>query len=378
MNQPVIEAALCRSAGLTDLETYFKPEVLEAADQSFSGGLGIREVLLKAASANGWIGGPTRITSGNIREVLRAAYGGGIQAAGLSTIDVSGILSNTANKLLLAGFASVENVWADISKITPLKDFKAATRYRLTADLEYEELGKGGNIEHGTLGEETYRVQAKTYAKMLTLDRQDIINDDLGAFDQLRQVLGRGAGLKINRVFWTEFLNNATFFTSARGNYTEGAGTALSLTSLAAAEVLLADITDANGNPLGLDGAILLTPKALSPLARQIFVSTELREPAATTEVPTANIFKDRYKPLSSSYLSNSNFAGNSALAWYLLADPRVLPTVEIAFLNGRQAPTIESSDADFSTLGIQLRGYHDFGVSKAEWRAGVKSKGEA
>ena len=28
--------------------------------------------------------------------------------------------------------------------------------------------------------------------------------------------------------------------------------------------------------------------------------------------------------------------------------------------------------------LGIQMRGYHDFGVSKQEYRAGVKMKGEA
>ena len=76
--------------------------------------------------------------------------------------------------------------------------------------------------------------------------------------------------------------------------------------------------------------------------------------------------------------LENSDFTGYSALAWYLLCDPAILATAAMCFLNGQQSPTIESAEADFNTLGIQLRGYHDFGVSFSEYRAGVKSLGEA
>jgi hypothetical protein len=60
------------------------------------------------------------------------------------------------------------------------------------------------------------------------------------------------------------------------------------------------------------------------------------------------------------------------------LADPNDLPVIEVAFLNGQESPTIESAEADFSVLGIQLRGYHDFGVAQQDSRGGVKSKGEA
>ena len=38
----------------------------------------------------------------------------------------------------------------------------------------------------------------------------------------------------------------------------------------------------------------------------------------------------------------------------------------------------MESADADFNTLGIQLRGVHDFGVNLQSHRGGVKLKGEA
>lgn len=39
---------------------------------------------------------------------------------------------------------------------------------------------------------------------------------------------------------------------------------------------------------------------------------------------------------------------------------------------------TIESGDADFNQLGMQWRGYFDFGVAMQDSRAAVKSKGEA
>jgi hypothetical protein len=35
--------------------------------------------------------------------------------------------------------------------------------------------------------------------------------------------------------------------------------------------------------------------------------------------------------------------------AWYLLADPQVLPVIEVAFLNGQEQPSIEEAQADFS-----------------------------
>ncbi|NLF08216.1 MAG: hypothetical protein GX594_09585, partial [Pirellulaceae bacterium] len=216
----VIEASFCKTLGLREIEKHYKPEVLEAADRS--GCPGVQELILRAAMANGYDAGRLRIDAGNIREVLRAAFQPGIQASGVSTIDVSSILSNTANKVLLDGFSSVEQTWRLISKIRPVKDFKDSTSHRLTDSLEYEELPPSGEIHHGTLGEETYTNRAKTHAKMLALTREAIINDDLGAFDTIRQRLGRGAALKLNKVFWTAFLDDAAFFTEARGNLLTG------------------------------------------------------------------------------------------------------------------------------------------------------------
>jgi hypothetical protein len=79
-----------------------------------------------------------------------------------------------------------------------------------------------------------------------------------------------------------------------------------------------------------------------------------------------------------SRYLANTHYTGASAKAWYLLADPNDLPVIEVAFLNGQEAPTIETAEADFNVLGIQMRGFHDFGCSLQDPKGGVRSKGEA
>jgi hypothetical protein len=75
---------------------------------------------------------------------------------------------------------------------------------------------------------------------------------------------------------------------------------------------------------------------------------------------PSTNVLAGRYQVVSSSYLT-------SATTWWLCANPGDLPAMEVAFLNGQRQPTVEQAEADFSTLGIMMRGYFDFGVAKAE-----------
>ena len=75
---------------------------------------------------------------------------------------------------------------------------------------------------------------------------------------------------------------------------------------------------------------------------------------------------------------SNSSFTGYSTTAYYLLADPMDTAVIESCFLNGQQSPTIETADADFNQLGIQMRGYFDFGVTKQDYRGGVLMTGAA
>ena len=113
-------------------------------------------------------------------------------------------------------------------------------------------------------------------------------------------------------------------------------------------------------------------------MGTQLWRSLEIRDTTASTKYPVANPHQGKFRVAVSRYLGNAIYAGNSTTAWYLLAEPADLPVIEVAFLNGQEAPTIETAEADFSVLGVQMRGYHDFGVALQDARGGVKSKGEA
>jgi hypothetical protein len=369
----VLEAACLLTAKLDGVERLYPEPTLDAAAHRFRGGIGLQELLLEAAWANGYTGRNFR----DHRTVLRYAFGRGIEA-GFSTVDVGGILSNVANKFLLDGFFSVERTWRNVCAVRNVSDFKTVTSYRLVGKDQYELVPPGGELKHGTLGNETYSNKADTYGLMLAVDRRDIINDDLGAITTVPQKLGRGSGLKINDVFWTTFLTNAAFFTAGNANYITGAGTALGIDGLTAGEVAFLDQTDGDGKPVGVMPAILLVPTALSAIGSQLFKSLELRDNASTAKYPVTNPHQGKFRVEVSRYLGNAKYPGFSAKAWYLLAEPTDLPVIEVAFLNGQEAPTIETADADFHVLGVQMRGYHDFGVALQDPRGGVKAKGEA
>jgi hypothetical protein len=369
----LLEAACMLTAKAANLENLFDEPTLEAATRRFRGGIGLQELLLEAAWANGYCGRNFR----DARSVLRLAFHPELEA-GFSTIDIGGILSNVANKFLLDGFFSVERTWRNISATRNVSDFKTVTSYRLIGTDQYEQVSPGGELKHGTLGEETYTNKAETYGLMLTIDRRDIINDDLGAITTVPRKLGRGSGLKINDVFWNTFLANSGFFTVGHKNYLEGTDTALSIDGLTKAEVAFMDQVDSDGKPIGIMPAILLVPTALSAVGSQLYKSMELRDTTSNRTYPVANPHQGKFRVEVSRYLSNAAFTGSSSKAWYLLADPNDLPVIEVAFLNGQESPTIETAEADFAVLGIRMRGYHDFGVALQDPRGGVKMKGEA
>ena len=372
VNATMLEAACFMTAGLSGAAELFDDAALEAANRRYRGSIGLQELLLEAAWANGYTGRNFR----DARAVLRFAFQPQLEGA-FSTIDIGGILSNVANKFLLEGFYSVERTWRNICATRNVSDFKTVTSYRLIGKDQYEQVAPGGELKHGTLGEEKFSNKADTYGLILSIDRRDIINDDLGAITTVPRKLGRGSGLKINDVFWAAFLDNAAFFAAANKNFFSGATTALSIDGLTLGEVAFMDQVDSDGKPIGIMPAILLVPTALSAVGTQLYKSMELRDTTSSTKYPIANPHQGKFRVEVSRYLSNARYTGNSSKAWYLLADPNDLPLIEVAFLNGQESPTIETAEADFSVLGIQCRGVHDFGVALQDPRGGVKAKGE-
>lgn len=368
----VVEAAFCSSAGLPDVERHFPANVLEAARKKWKYGCGLAELVLSSARRNGYRGYNMRDTSA----VLRAAFAPvEIRAAeqGPSTYSLPQTMANIANKFVKVGWQGVDDAWRQIAARRTVSDFKTVTTISLTGGMVYVKVPPGGEIKHGTAGELTYTNKADTYARMFGIDRRDLINDDANVLSSASRRLGRGGALKINDVFWSTFLNNSSFFTSGNLNVSTGAGSALAIAGLNAAYSTFLKQTDPDGLPVAINPTIMLVPPTLYPTALTLNQSTAV---VGSTSQPNANVWQGRFKPVTSPYMENTSYTGNSNAAWYLLANPDDMAVIEVCFLNGQEMPTVETAELEFNQLGISMRGYHDWGVSLQEYRAGVRSAG--
>ncbi|KKM67564.1 hypothetical protein LCGC14_1469860, partial [marine sediment metagenome] len=222
----ILAAAVLSTGSIAKPEDHCSPELLDAAHKQFPHGIGLQEMIVASARANGWSGYSFKQDSS---DCMRHAFAP-IQAGGFSTVAITNILSNVANKFLLEGFNFVEQAWREVASTRPVSDFKTTTSYRLTGESTYKLVPPSGEISHGTLGDESYTNKADTYALRLAVTRTDIINDDLGAITTVPRRFGNGGGRTLNHIFWTVYLGaQGTLFTTGQANYFDGAGSALSI-----------------------------------------------------------------------------------------------------------------------------------------------------
>lgn len=360
----VLEAAACQSGMMQRpaLEKVFNATTLQAAHEQYRGRIGLQSLLIEAAALNGYRGS-TNFKAYH-RDILKAAF---------STMDAVNIFSNLANKYLLEGYNSVDETWRTISAIGSVPDFKTRTGYRGVGSFTFEQIGPDGMLTHGKMSDQSYTNKAETYGRMFAVTRQDQYNDDLGALTAIPRGIGRGGAIKFNKVFWTEFLDNSgNFWHSNNSNVSTGV---LGIAGLNAANGVFVLLKDPNGDYIMGTPKYLLVPPVLMPTGMSLYRDT-LIVSGNTTAATNGNPWVGKFEPVTSPYMQDSTITGNSSAAYYLLADPNDVPTIESVFLDGQQTPTVESADVDFSQLGIQFRGFWDFGVKKQDYRGSVRSTG--
>ncbi len=299
--------------------------------------------------------------------------------AALSTYSLPTALGNVANKVLLDAYNEVPASWRAFASIRSVPDFKTNSAIRPSFTGALEQVAHGGELKHGTVGESVAEFAIDTFGKLLSIDRRDIINDDLGLFQDAARAMGRSAMRKLSDLVYAVLLANAgSFFGTGNKNLLTGADSALAFDSLAAAIALMRTQRDAEGNDLDLKPATLLVGPDLEPTARALLESEYIQRPE---DIPTGNSLRRAVALEVEPRLANTKKYGTAASTkhWYLFAAPSFAPMV-VAFLNGLQTPTVEYFGLEQSVerLAVTWRVYHDFGASLVDPRAAVRSKGEA
>jgi hypothetical protein len=375
----ILEAGLLTHLGVSakHVAGFYGDQVADMSSSREHRVTGIQQVFREVLAANGKHAPSGKLGDADIVETFR------VSQMGPSTISLTGILSNVANKSLLAGFNDVPMTWQRWAKAGANVDFKTATRYRMTGSGEFKQIAPGGQIQHVSLSEASATARLDTFGAILGIDRTQIINDDLSAFAGVPRALSRMAAIKVEKVATAKLLENAGgtttgFFSTANLNFTSGAGSALQASALATAYAKFTEQMDSNSDPIMIPPTLLVVPPALEITARVLVSSMEVTgSTTANALMPNGNPWAGKFEVVVVPFLADVfGLTNSSDTGWYLLTDPGDYSCVEVNFLNGRQAPVVETAEMDFDRLGVAMRAFHDFSANTLEHRGGVLNAG--
>lgn len=301
------------------------------------------------------------------------------QRSGYASVGDFPVLMEVAlHKTMQAAFAVTPDKWSRFCSRGTVSDFKPHKRYRMGSFGALSALNEAGEFANKAIPDATRETQqAGTKGNIISITRKAIVDDDMGAFSQLATMIGRAGRLSVERdVFALLALNSGlgplmadgnTLFHASHGNITTGA--ALSAAALDADRVAMGSQMDGSGNEaLELRPTILVLPIGLGGQARVINDSPYDPDNIANKAQNRANVAGKMFNDI----IDTSRIAGTRR---YLFADPAIAPTIEVAFLDGRDAPVLEIKEG-WRNDGLDFRAYMDYGVAAVEYKGAVTNAG--
>lgn len=288
-----------------------------------------------------------------------------------STSDFTNLLANIANKAMMKGYEEAEETFQLWTSEGNLPDFKTTKRVDLNAFPSLDKVLEGAEYKYATVGDRGETVQLATYGKLFSITRQAIINDDLDAFTKIPQRMGRAAIRTVGDLVYAvltgahNMYDGKTLFHADHANIATAA--ALSTAAVDALRVKMALQKDGNAT-LNIRLANLIVPVALEGLAKTVRDSEF--EISATRDATTPNSVRGTFEVISDARLDAA-----SSTAYYGAANASVTDTVEVQYLDGNKAPTLEQQNG-WGVDGVDFKVRMDAGVKALSWKALAKNAG--
>lgn len=291
-----------------------------------------------------------------------------------STSDFPEITADIINKSLRDSFLAAPQTFEPITKRVQNPDFKQISRVQLGLGSSLSEIGEGGEITYGTVGEAAEKYAIKEYAKGLSISRKTIINDDLEAFVRIPSQMGQKAKSLESDLIYAVLTANANMadgnalFSAAHGNLTTGPGTVINIANLGIGRAKVRAQTEMDGEKLNLPVNFLIVPVALETLAEQYISAVQ-----ANVQSSNNPFAQGGRTPLS--LIVEPRLDANSAVSWYLASMKSMVDMLELATLSGTTEPEVLMEEG-FDVLGMKFRVVHSVGVKAIDWRGLYKNVG--
>jgi hypothetical protein len=289
--------------------------------------------------------------------------------------DLPAIVLDAANKSLRAAYEGTPRTFVPWTRQSFAADFKNINRIQLSGAPALLQIAPGGEYKRGVVtdGKEVYALA--TYGRMLGINRQTIINDDMNAFTRLPALCARAAAdMESDTVYGVLTANaalgvdNVALFHATHSNLTSS-GTAIDVTALGVGRALMRKQVGIEGRVINCRPSFLIVPAAKETLAQQ-YTSVSFVPAQSSTINPFAQGKPDALTPIAEPRLD-----ANSATAWYLATDPNQIDTIEYAYLEGQQGVYMESR-MGWEVDGIELKVREDFAAKALDFRGLYKNVG--
>jgi len=282
-----------------------------------------------------------------------------------STSDFPLLLSNVAGKVLRDAYAEAPQTWRPLVREVELSNFKEVTRLQLGDAPSLEEINESGEVKRGTIGEAKEAYKLAEYAKAVGVTRRTLIDDDLGAFTRLPALFARAAADLESDTVYSIFGQNpvmgdgTTLFHADHGN--TGAAGDPSIATLSEARQKMRLQKGLGGRLINVQATYALCPASLETKFQQILAATQ---PNQNSQVnPFAGSLQLIVEPRLDGYGS----------AWYLVASPGQIDTIEVAYLMGERGPQISTREG-WDVQGFEIKCHMAFAAKAIDHRGMFKN----
>ncbi len=305
--------------------------------------------------------GPIRTAGDKIDVLMNATH---------SRSDFTGIFENALNKSLLDRYEVQAPTYREIARNRNFNDFRVHPMVRAGDFPRLQPVGEGGEIRFGTFGEKRETAILSSFGVGLRFSRQMMIDDDLGAIDDMVGDYGSMIADFEEQQFYAFALSAAlasdsvaVWATAATRLNLAATGTAITVASLAAGQAAIRKQSSIDGLKLNLMPSILLVGPDKEIEALQLV--TQITPNAAGS----VNPFSGRLRVVVSAQIT-----GNT---WFLFADPGRAggACFVYGFLNGATAPRVRT-DEPFGQQGMAMTVEHDFGLGAIDFRGTYRNPG--
>lgn len=289
----------------------------------------------------------------------------------MGTTDFPYILANVANKTLRDAYEAAPQTFKPFSRQTLAPDFKIMARVQLGDAPTLDKVNESGEFKRGSVSDAREQYALATYGKVVAINRQVIINDDLDAFTRLPAMFGRAAADLESDTVWGIITANAAMgdgtalFHATHGNLA-GSGGAIAVATLGAGRQAMRQQKGLNGRFINVMAKYLIVPSAVETVAEQYVTQTNIIYTKSSDFNPFANKLQ---------VIAEPRLDAASAISWYLAADPAQIDTIEYAYLEGNEGVYLESR-VGFDVDGIELKARLDFAAKAIDWRGFYKNPG--